>query len=52
MLAVAGLELAVATDVHEFELEPELEPKLRDDLERPLAEPTVVGVVDADGRYG
>ena len=53
VLAVARLELGVAGDVDELQLEAELGPRVVDDLERALAEPAVRRVVERDPRrYG
>jgi len=49
--AIAALELVVAGDVHELELEPELGLQVADDLERALAEPAVGRVVERDYGY-
>jgi hypothetical protein len=51
-LAVATLELGLAADVDEVELEPELGVQRADDLERPRAEAAVGSVVDGDAGYG
>ena len=50
--AVAALELRVAGDVDDGEVEAELVPRPADDLERALAEPAVRSVVDGDPRQG
>ena len=52
VLSVARLELWLATDVDEFELEPELVLGAAHDLERTHAEVTVGRVIEADARYG
>jgi hypothetical protein len=53
VLAVAGLELEVAVDVDQLELEADLGLDLADDLERALAEPAVRRVIERDLRgYG
>ncbi len=52
VLSVQRLELWLATDVDELELEPELVLDGAHDLERPHAEVTVGGVIEADARYG
>lgn len=51
-LPVARLELGVASDVDELELEAELGLCVAHDLERALAEPAVGRVVEDDVRYG
>lgn len=51
-LAVAGLELGIALDVDELELEAELRLHLAEHLERTLAEVAVRGVVEPDDGYG
>ena len=52
-LAVARLELGVAADVDQRELEVNLSPKRLDDLERASAEAAVGSVKDGDAvRYG
>ena len=51
-LAEAGLELRVAGDVDDLELERELGSDSVDDLERSLAERAAVRGVDPDDRYG
>ena len=48
VLPVPRLELAIATDVHDEELEPELLLRLVHDLERPLAEDAALGAVEGD----
>jgi hypothetical protein len=50
--AVAALEIGVAGDVDDGEIEAELVPRGADDLERALAEPAVRSVVDGDPRQG
>ena len=50
---VARLELGVATDVDEVELESEFRPSLRDDLDSARAETAIRSVVDGDAAlYG
>ena len=51
-LPVARLELRVAADVDELELEPELGLRLAHDLERALAEVALRRAVERDARYG
>ena len=51
-LAVAGLELRVAADVHLLQLEPKLVPRRVDDPARGGAEVTPLGVVEGDVGYG
>jgi len=50
--AVAALEVGVAGDVDDGEVEAELVPRGANDLERALAEPAVRSVVDGDPRQG
>jgi hypothetical protein len=52
LLPVPGLELRVAGDVDDVELEPELGTDARDDLERALAQRAVRGGVEPDDPYG
>jgi len=52
VLPIARLELGIATDVDELELEVELGPRVPHDLERALAESAVGRVVEDDVRYG
>jgi hypothetical protein len=53
VLAVPRLELRIAADVDELELEFDLRPRVTDDLERARAEIAVGGVVESDERrYG
>ena len=52
VLSIARLELWLATDVDELELEHELILDGAHDLERPHAEVTVGCVIEADARYG
>jgi hypothetical protein len=51
-LAVAGLELRVAGDVDELQLEPELSLDVPYDVERALAEVAVGGAVERDPGQG
>ena len=52
MLSIARLEVRLAADVDELEVELELVLYSADDLERTRAEGAVDGVVERDARYG
>ena len=51
-LAIAGLELGIATDVDDLQLEAVLGLDAEHDVERALAELTLRGAVEPDDPYG